>query len=213
MPVQPWRNCHHPHHGVHLFRIYFTILVGISKIHQASDLRWLENSYDSWDARWLQMWLGITFPKTNNELSLPLKIGRNAPKGKDQTSSNHPFSGAFAVSFRDGNLIMESGDRQGWGPRPNVGPRKMGNPYKKALYSRYLLVFWSPRIPRLNTINTMGQLLGVHTIVPWWKNPLKIYGNVTSKLDRVLLGFEGKITSWCWEIHVISKIPMGDSLQ
>ena len=43
-------------------------------------------------------------------------------------------------------------------------------PYGKSLYKPYSSwVFMgklSPRIPRLNTINTMGTLLGVHPIVP-----------------------------------------------
>ena len=38
----------------------------------------------------------LKLPKTN---SPPVKIGR-APKGNP--CSNHPFSGAFAVSFREG---------------------------------------------------------------------------------------------------------------
>ena len=40
-----------------------------------------------------------TLPKTN---SSPLKIGH--PKRK-QSYSNHPFSGAFVVSFREGTLL------------------------------------------------------------------------------------------------------------
>ena len=49
---------------------------------------------------WLVGWLVVgSLPKTN---SSPLKIGR-APKGNDRLpTSNHPFSGAFAVSFREG---------------------------------------------------------------------------------------------------------------
>ena len=43
-----------------------------------------------------------TLPETN---SSPLKIGR-APKG-NESSSNHPFSGAFAVSFMEGNCDVE----------------------------------------------------------------------------------------------------------
>ncbi len=38
------------------------------------------------------------------QLSLPLKIGRN-PKRKGSEPSNHQFSGAFAVSFREGNCV------------------------------------------------------------------------------------------------------------
>ena len=43
-------------------------------------------------------------------------------------------------------------------------------PYSSWVYMGKL----SPRIPRLNTINTMGTLLGVHLIVPWEKPPLNI---------------------------------------
>ena len=42
----------------------------------------------------------ITLPKTN---SSPLKIGRD-PNRKG-LYSNHPFSGAMAVSFREGTLL------------------------------------------------------------------------------------------------------------
>ena len=47
----------------------------------------------------LNFW-GSTLPETN---SSPLKIGR-APKRK-RSSSNHPFLGAFAVSFREGTYL------------------------------------------------------------------------------------------------------------
>ena len=61
----------------------------------------------------------ITLPETN---SLPLKIGK-IPKRKRKSYSNHPFSGVFAVSFREGNstniLEIPSGKRSaGWNDIP-----------------------------------------------------------------------------------------------
>ena len=53
------------------------------------------------------------------------------------------------------------------------GPRKMGNPNKKKNNKPYITwVFMgklSPRIPRLNTINAMGTLLGVHPLSLEWE--------------------------------------------
>ena len=43
-----------------------------------------------------------TLPETNMTPAWPLKIGH--PKRK-RSYSNHPFSGAFAVSFRDGTFL------------------------------------------------------------------------------------------------------------
>ena len=42
----------------------------------------------------------LTLPKTN----ISLKIGRNAPKGKDRLPTIYIFSGVFAVSFRECNF-------------------------------------------------------------------------------------------------------------
>ena len=54
-------------------------------------------------------------------------------------------------------------------PGPNVpchGKYLNGPKYPYIKFKWIFMFFSSPRIPRLNTINTMGTLLGVHPSVP-----------------------------------------------
>ncbi len=92
----------------------------------------------------------------------------------------------------------------------DVGPRSQRGPpsWKIPLYKPYSLwVFMgklSPRIPRLNTINTMGTLLGVHPSLslhslPWTFTRLEVALRRVTHTDCAAIPAEAP--TWCWMEH------------
>ena len=105
----------------------------------------------------------------------PNHMGNGNPPGPFFTLDRHvlrkmvpvPGLGALVIPAFGFKLFRGCSARM-WAPDPNVGPRKMGNPYIGTITTWVSMGKLSPRIPRLNTINTMGTLLRVHPIVPWF---------------------------------------------